>query len=70
MLLIAAALVTAAPHTGVQPAVRQPRASVRIVSGMRLKLSDGPAAPDVPSLRTRTIRTAEGSRPAKLIEFE
>lgn len=47
----------------------QARATVRIVSGVRLKL-DGTANPAAPALRAATIRTAGLAQPARLIEFQ
>ena len=73
VLLAAAALATslAAPSpprpTG---AVVQATATIRVISGVALKL-DAPANPGAPPSRNSLIRASDGSlTPAKLIEFE
>jgi hypothetical protein len=71
MLLLAATIAASAPQLlprAVAPAV-QARATVRIVSGVRLSLGkersrDGFVARDT------TVRTAGSVEPARLIEFE
>ena len=72
MLWIAAsaAIAAATPATsGPAPAVVQARATVRIISGVRLKL-DSPVNADAPPPRETTL-TADGMvRRARLIEFE
>jgi hypothetical protein len=72
LLLAAAAIAASTPHNNWQPsagAVVQARAFVRIVSGARLKWDDKPSG-DVPRPRMTIIKTAEGAKKAKLIEFE
>jgi hypothetical protein len=71
--LVASAAALSAP---VQPprwapsgAVAQATASVRIISGVRLKFGD--ENPQAPKARDRKVRTEDGLvRPARLIEFE
>ena len=70
ILIAAAALLGAAPDSGKRPvSAVQARATVRIVRAARLNFGGGPDTA-TPPLRPRTIQTAEGPRPAKLIEFE
>jgi hypothetical protein len=73
-MLLAAALAssTPPPSTVSRPvgAVAQATATIRIVSGIVLKL-DSPTTPGAPPSRDTVVRTADGSsQPAKLIEFE
>ncbi|HET7575383.1 MAG TPA: hypothetical protein VFK19_02315 [Sphingomicrobium sp.] len=56
------------PPTPVPPVV-QARATVRIISGVRLKL-DGKPNPDAPRPREAVIHTDRGPKQARLIEFE
>jgi hypothetical protein len=67
---VAAAFIGSPPHG---PAPRGPvvqaRATVRIVSGARVRFGEG-ASSDVPASHERWIRTTMGIQPAKLIEFE
>jgi hypothetical protein len=51
------------------PPVVQARATVRIISGVRLKL-DGKPNPDAPRPREAVIHTDRGPKQARLIEFE
>ena len=71
-LMTAAALVAATAPTPstqpVRPAV-QARATVRIVSGARLRLGEEPGA-NLPPVRDTFVRSDGTARPAKLIEFE
>jgi len=72
LLLTAASIAALAPSAPSRPApaaVVQARATVRIVNGVRLRF-DGERNDDVPPLKTARIITAEGPRPAQLIEFE
>jgi hypothetical protein len=72
MLLMATAALLAAPaDAGPTPGavVVQARATVRIVSGVRLRLSEAQGG-DIPPPRDATIRTDAGQQPAKLIEFQ
>lgn len=72
MLWLAAIAVAVAqpkpPPTPVPPVV-QARATVRIISGVRLKL-DGKPNPDAPRPREAVIHTDRGPKQARLIEFE
>jgi hypothetical protein len=72
MLLIAtAALIAAAPADAPAGATVQARASVRILSAVRLKLDEEQQSADgIPEARQTSIRTDAGPQPAKLIEFE
>jgi hypothetical protein len=52
------------------PAIVQATATIRVVSGVALKL-DAPANPGAPRSRNSAIRASDGTlAPAKLIEFE
>lgn len=71
MLLLAAAAIAAATPapSGPPPVVVQATATVRIISGVRLKL-DSPTNADAPPAHDSTI-TADGTQqPARLIEFQ
>jgi hypothetical protein len=70
-LLASAALVASAPaDRGPTSAAVQARATVRIISGVRLKL-DSPTNPDAPPAHDGVVVATDGSRqPARLIEFE
>ena len=69
-LLAAAALISSPPATpGPQPAVAQARATVRIISGVRLKL-DGSPNHDVPAAHDAVVHTDGKAHGARLIEFE
>jgi hypothetical protein len=70
-LAAAAALVTApSPDRRPAPAVAQASATVRIISGVALKL-DSPTNPDAPPAHDAMVTTKDGgTRPARLIEFE
>ena len=69
VLLAAAALATTPPQPTVS-AVSQATATIRVVSGVRLKL-DGSSNPNAPAVRDSVVKTADGtSHPAKLIEFQ
>ena len=72
LLLATAALLASAGDAAPKPGavVVQARATVRIVSGVRLRLGEQQASGDLPPLRDATIRTDAGAQPAKLIEFQ
>jgi hypothetical protein len=70
--LAAAAALATAPLSDHRPApvVAQATATVRIISGVRLKL-DSPTNPDAPPAHDAKVTTKDGeTRPARLIEFE
>jgi hypothetical protein len=69
-LAASAAIAAATPApSGPVPVVAQATATVRIISGVRLKL-DSPTNSDAPRAHDATV-TADGNpRPARLIEFE
>jgi hypothetical protein len=72
LFLAAAALATpsAMPATPRFSTVAQATATIRVVTGVRLKL-DGSVNPDAPAARDSAIKSADGpSQPAKLIEFQ
>jgi hypothetical protein len=73
MFLIAAAATIAAaapqPSSSPRPVVAQARATVRIVSGVSLKL-DAPTNEGAPPAHDSIVVTDGTARPAKLIEFE
>ena len=66
-----AALAASAPATsGPTHALVEARATVRILSGVRLKL-DSPINADAPPAHDAVVVERDGSRrPARLIEFE
>jgi hypothetical protein len=70
-LALAAATASVPPPANPRPApvVVQARATVRIISGVRLKL-DGKPNPDAPRPREAVIHTDRGPKHARLIEFE
>ena len=70
-LAVAAALAMASsPDHRPAPVVAQATATVRIISGVRLKL-DSPTNPDAPPAHDAKVITKDGeTRPARLIEFE
>lgn len=71
MLMLAAAMLAAnAPvETEPRPAVAQARASVRIISGARVKL-DGSPNLDVPAAHQAVVHTDGKAHGARLVEFE
>ena len=74
MLILAAAVAVAAapPSNAVQAAtaaVAEATATVRIVSGVRLKL-DSPTNPDAPPAHDSKVSVDGKDQPARLIEFE
>jgi len=73
MMIIAAAAVFAAVPSN-EPtrtsAIVQARATVRIISGARLKLSHGNGDGETPQRRSAIILTNAGRQAAELIEFE
>ena len=69
LLLAAATLVTAPPQPRVSASV-QATATIRVVSGVTLKL-DGSPNPDAPPAREIVLKAADGStQPMKVIEFQ
>ncbi len=71
LLLASLALAASTPSSTAHPVgpLVQARATVQIISGVRLKL-DGQANPDAPSPRDTMVETNGEQTPAKLIEFE
>lgn len=72
MLLFAAAAIAATPpasRLSTSPVVVQATATVRIISGVRLKL-DSPINTDAPRAHDSVVMTEGTPRPARLIEFE
>jgi hypothetical protein len=70
MLLFAAAALTMTPPEPHLSAVAQATATIRVVSGVTLKL-DGSPNPGAPRAHDSTVKSADGtSRPVKLIEFQ
>jgi hypothetical protein len=74
MVLLAAAVAAAAvaantPNPASAPVVAEATATVRIVSGVRLKL-DSEENKDAPRAHEATIIADGNPRPARLIEFE
>lgn len=72
LLLAAAALVASPPQNVIYPnngPVVQSRATVRIVSGVRLQWNEQRPG-TAPTMRSALIRTDTGLQQAKLIEFE
>jgi hypothetical protein len=72
LLLVAAAVASSAPQSAPDQPVRsvaQATATIRIISGVRLKLN-GEASSGAPPPRDSTIRAAAGDQPARLIEFQ
>lgn len=73
MVLLAAALATSAPAPSVPSTPRvevQATATVRILSGVRLKL-DSPTNADAPPAHDSIVTTKDGTaQPARLIEFQ
>ena len=69
LLVAAAALVTAPPQSRVSASV-QATATIRVVSGVTLKL-DGSPNPGAPPAREIVLKAADGTRqPVKIIEFQ
>jgi hypothetical protein len=72
MIILAAEAALATPQpppSRPAPAVAQATASVRIVSGVRLKL-DSATNEGAPPTRDSKVTTETGQRPARLIEFQ
>lgn len=71
LLVATAVLATATPIDRWRPTASvQARATVRIISGVRLKL-DSPTNADAPAARDSFVVARDGShQPARLIEFE
>jgi hypothetical protein len=73
MLWLAAILMTAATpqNAGSSPtrAVIQAQATVRIISGARIRL-DGLPSPDAPPANDSVVHTEGAAQPARLIEFQ
>ena len=69
IFLVAAALATKAPEPRVR-AVVQATATIRVISGVSLKL-DGSQNQDAPPARDSIVKAGDGTRElAKLIEFQ
>ena len=70
-LIAAAAAANAAPSTGNSPApvVRQASATVRIISGVQLKL-DSPTNDGAPPAHESKVKVDGEQQSARLIEFE
>ena len=71
MLWLAAAAVAASTpqSSGPAPVVVQATATVRILSGVRLKL-DSPTNTDAPLAHDTAVKTDGTQQPARLIEFQ
>jgi hypothetical protein len=72
VLLIAAAAASIGPtpaESRPRPVIAEAVATVRIVSGVRLKL-DSPTNPDAPPAHETKVTTDGKPQPARLIEFE
>jgi hypothetical protein len=73
LLAIAAAVAAQTPRTATAPAlapvVVQATATVRILSGVRLKL-DSPTNAGAPAAHDSTVTTDGAQHPARLIEFQ
>ena len=72
MLWLAAAAIAAsssAPPSGPAPVAVEATATVRIVSGVRLKL-DSPTNAGAPAAHDSVVTTDGSQKPARLIEFE
>jgi hypothetical protein len=71
MVMLAAFVLAATASQGSRPApvVAQATASVRIVSGVKLKF-DAPANPGAPPARARTIMLDGKAQQARIIDFE
>jgi len=74
LFLIATAAVAATaaappPERGLRPVAAQATASVRIVSGVRLKL-DSPSNANAPRAHHAKVSVNGEEKPARLIEFE
>jgi len=73
MLLIAAAIASALPLDASSPSARpvvQARATVRIVSAVRIQWDQQASGGEIPQARETVVQTTQGPQPAKLIEFE
>lgn len=70
MLMLVAAIAAAAAEPAAPRAVAQARASIRILSAVRLRVG-AEQSDDGRPVRSSMIREIDGSRvPAKLVEFE
>jgi hypothetical protein len=70
MLMLAAAALATNPPEPRPAAIAEASVTIRIVSGVRLKL-DGSPNPGAPAARGSIIKARDGtSHPAKLIEFQ
>ena len=70
LLALAASLASAPPMLQMpRPAIAEARVSVRIISGVRLKL-DGSTNSDVPPPHEAVVHTDGSAHAARLIEFE
>jgi hypothetical protein len=70
LLLATAALLAASPSPATAGATVQARATVRIVSAVRLKFGGSDSGSGNPPPREAIVRTEAGPQRAKLIEFE
>jgi hypothetical protein len=72
LLLAAAAIAASAPQSSPNAGASvQAMASIRIISGVRLRLGGEQKDPSLPRLRDAVIHTADAQlQPAKLVEFE
>jgi hypothetical protein len=73
MLLLAAAIVSTTPQNA--PLTRvgatvQARATVRIITGVTVRLGEGALIGEAPRPRFTTAHAEGEAKPAKLIEFE
>lgn len=69
-LATAAAIAASTPANYTPPPVAvQARATVRIISGVRLKL-DSPTNADAPPAHDGTVTSGGTQQPARLIEFQ
>jgi len=70
MMVFALAIMAAAPQSHQASAMAQATVTIRVVSGVRLKL-DGSDNPGAPRAHEVQVRSPDGSeQTAKLIEFE
>jgi len=72
MLLLAAAAIAASTPQGPSPtsAAVQATATVRVISGIRLRLGGENNSSDIPAARDTVFNTGNVQQPAKLIEFQ
>jgi hypothetical protein len=72
LALLALAAVASAPQFSRPPAspAVQARATVRIVSGVRLRLDGRANGGEIPAARNAVIKLSGANQPARLIEFQ